>query len=59
MGKKEPTKKSHFMDAESEAKHLENYNLTTADVILMKLTNIMYLDEFFLFIKYWGVTRRA
>lgn len=47
------------MDAESEGKHLENYNLTTADVILMKLTNIMYLDEFFLFIKYWGVTRRA
>ena len=33
------------MDTESVRKMLENFNLTTTNTILMKLTTIMYLHE--------------
>ena len=40
-------KKGHFVDAELERKTLKIFNLTTANVILMKLTTIIYLHEIF------------
>ena len=39
--------KAHFMNAASPRKHLKIYNLTTANVTLMKLTTIMYLHKMF------------
>ena len=40
-----PPKKGYFVDAESVRKTLENFNLTTTNAILMKLTKIMVLHE--------------
>ena len=37
--------KGYFLDAESVRKTLEIFNLTTTNVILMKLNTIMYLHE--------------
>ena len=37
-----PPKKGYFVDAESVRKTLEIFNLTTTNVILMKLITIMY-----------------
>ena len=40
-----PPRKCHFMDAESVRKTLKTFNLTITNVILMKLTTIMYIHE--------------
>ena len=40
-----PSKKDHFMEAESTLKTLKTFNLTTTNAILIKLTTIMYLYE--------------
>ena len=40
-----PTKKGYLVDAESVRKTLEIFNSTTPNIILMKLTMIMYLHE--------------
>ena len=40
-----PPKKGYFVDAESVRKTLENFNLTTTNATLMKLTKIMVLHE--------------
>ena len=40
-----PPKKGHFMDAESVRKTLKNFSLSTTNVILMKLTRIIYLHK--------------
>ena len=39
-----PSKKSHFMDAESIRKTLKTFDSTTTNAILMKLTTIIYLQ---------------
>ena len=51
-------KKGHFMKAASIQKHLKIYNFTTIDVILMKLTRIMYLCNSFLLTGTWAVTQK-
>ena len=40
-----PPKKSYFVDAKSVRKTFEIFDLTTSNVILMKLTKIMYLHD--------------
>ena len=40
-----PSKKGHFMEAESRRNTLKTFNLTTTNAILIKLTTIMYLYE--------------
>ena len=40
-----PSKKGHFMDAESVRKSLKTFSLTTTTAILIKLTTIMYLHD--------------
>ena len=42
-----------------DAKHLKIYNLTTANVTLMKLTTITYLQKKFNLAEDWGVTHRV
>ena len=39
------SRKGHFMDAESVRNTLKTFNLTTTNVILTKITTIMYLHE--------------
>ena len=52
-----PPRKDHFMDAESVQKTLKILNLTTTDVILMKLTTI-FLDKVSDLPKIYLVTHR-
>ena len=40
-----PSKKGHFIEAETTRKTLKTFNLTTTNAILIKLTTIMYLYE--------------
>ena len=40
-----PLKKGYFLDAESIYKALKNFNLTSTNPILMKLTTVMYLHK--------------
>ena len=40
-----PPKKGYFVDAESVSKTLKIFNLPTTNLILLKLTTIMYLPE--------------
>ena len=40
-----PSKKGHFIEAESTPKTLKTFNLTTTNAILIKFTTIMYLYE--------------
>ena len=47
------------MDTESIQKVLKNYNLKTANAILMTLATIMYLHETFYLGKYCGKTHRS
>ena len=54
-----PPKRGHFMGAASPRKHLNIYNLTTANATLMKLTRIMYLHKMFNLAEDWDVTHRV
>ena len=54
-----PPKRGHFMNAKLVSKMFKIFNLTTTNVIVMKLTTIMYLYDIFSWTKNWGVTHIA
>ena len=58
MAKKSPrsSPKANFLLLR---KHLKIYNLATTNVILLKLTTIIYPYETFSLSKNWGITHRA
>ena len=47
------------MDSEVIEKTMKNFNFTTTNAILIKLTTNMYLNEVFHLVKSWGVTPRV
>ena len=51
-----PPKRGHFMNAKLVSKMFKIFNLTTTNVIVMKLTTIMYLYDIFSWTENWGVT---
>ena len=47
------------MDSEVIEKTMKNFNFTTTNAILIKLTTNMYLNKVFHLAKSWGVTHRV
>ena len=47
------------MDSEVIQKTMKNFNFTTTNAILIKLTTTMYLNKVFHLAKSWGVTHRV
>ena len=47
------------MDSEVIEKTIKNFNFTTTNAILIKLTTNMYLNKVFHLAKSWGVTHRV